>query len=975
VPIARGWPASALPSDRHEALVSWEGFPMKIGLLKRACGWCCLALLIPCFLWAAQNEPMSAPATPPTTAPAAAPASPQSAPAPQATAPTTPTVTPEAVTPLPEHPIYLDPMQPVDARAADLVSHMTLDEKVSQMQSVAVAIPRLGIPAYDWWNEGLHGVARAGVATVFPQAIGLAATWDTDMMHRVADVISTEARAKYNEAQRNGDTSRYHGLTFWSPNINIFRDPRWGRGQETYGEDPFLTANLAVAFIQGMQGNDPRYLKVVATAKHFAVHSGPEPMRHMFDVHPSETDLEDTYLPAFHAAVVDGRVASVMCAYNAIDGEPACANTNLLQDHLRKTWGFNGYVVSDCAAITDINVGHAYKPTMAEASATAVLAGTDLSCGKEYASLLQAVQAGLIPESAIDTSVGRLFKARILLGMFDPPEMVPYSKIPYSENDSAEHRALSLEAARESIVLLQNSKDILPLGKKIKSIAVIGPSADDPDTLLGNYNGTPSSVVTPLAGIEQKFGTTAKIRYALGATFTDQSDALVPTNALTPPAPAAGSGAGAGAAPANGLLAEYFANDHFDGTPAVSRVEPHVYFNWDMKDPAITAQIPRKAFSVRWTGTLTAPVSGDYTLGVYRLRCDNCFPPGTSSVHIYLDDKLVLDDETPLRRTRTLSEKTVTLEAGHAYAVRIECAQNFGSVGLEFVWRPPADPLLADAVEAVKSSNVTVAFLGINANLEGEEMPVDLPGFKGGDRTTLDLPPGQEKLLEAAIATGKPVVVVLQSGSALSANFAAQHAAAVLEAWYGGEAAGTAIADTLAGDNNPAGRLPVTFYKSVDQIPAFEDYSMQGRTYKYFKGDPLYPFGFGLSYSSFAYSNIRVTREAGASGKYVVEANVKNTSARDGDEVVEAYVSRGMTASDPIRELVGIKRIHLQAGASSDVQFTIDLSPALGAPASASGAQSPAATATAGATGKITFSVGGGQPLPGTQFVEASVQP
>jgi beta-glucosidase len=937
---------------------------MNIGLLKRACGWCCLALLIPCLAWAAQNEPMSAPSTAPAAAPTASQSAPQSAI--QATAPMTPTVAPEAVVPVPEHPIYLDPMQPVDARAADLVSHMTLDEKVSQMQSVAVAIPRLGIPAYDWWNEALHGVARAGVATVFPQAIGLAATWDTDLMHRVADTISTEARAKFNEAQRNGDTSRYHGLTFWSPNINIFRDPRWGRGQETYGEDPFLTANLAVAFIQGMQGNDPRYLKVVATAKHYAVHSGPEPMRHMFDVHPSETDLEDTYLPAFRAAVVDGRVASVMCAYNAIDGEPACANTNLLQDHLRKAWGFNGYVVSDCAAITDINVGHAYKPTMAEASATAVLAGTDLSCGKEYASLVQAVQTGLIPESAIDTSVERLFKARILLGMFDPPEMVPYSKIPYSENDSPEHRALALEAARESIVLLQNAHGVLPLGKKIKSIAVIGPSADDPDTLLGNYNGTPSSVVTPLTGIEQKFGATAQIRYALGATFTDQSDALVPTNALTPPAPFAGSAA-AGVVPANGLLAEYFANDHFDGTPAVSRVEPHVYFNWDMKDPAITAQVPRKTFSVRWTGTLRAPVSGDYALGVYRLRCDNCFPPGTASAHIYLDDKLVLDDETPLRRSRTLSETKVTLEAGHAYAVRIECAQNYGSVGLELVWRPPADPLLADAVDTVKSSNVTVAFLGINANLEGEEMPVDLPGFKGGDRTSLDLPPGQEKLLEAVIATGKPVVVVLQSGSAISANFAAEHAAAVLEAWYGGEAAGTAIADTLAGDNNPAGRLPVTFYKSVDQIPAFEDYSMQGRTYKYFKGDPLYPFGFGLSYSSFVYSNLRVTRVAGASAKFLVEVEVKNTSTRDGDEVVEAYVSRGMTASDPIRELEGIKRIHLQAGAASDVQFTIDLTPPPGAPGSASGARA--------AAGKITFSVGGGQPLPGAQFVEATVQP
>jgi beta-glucosidase len=913
--------------------------------MRRAAGWCCVALLIPCLLRAQQSEPMDQPTAQPNAQHGAPPSA-----APEAT---------PSATPVPANAVYFDPSQPADVRAADLVSRMTLEEKVSQMQNAAVAIPRVGIPAYDWWNEALHGVARAGVATVFPQAIGLAATWDTDLMHRVADTISTEARAKFNEAQRNGDTSRYHGLTFWSPNINIFRDPRWGRGQETYGEDPFLTGSLAVAFIHGMQGDDPHYFKVIATAKHFAVHSGPEPLRHTFDAQPSETDLDETYLPAFRAAVVEGKVASVMCSYNAVDGEPACANTMLLQDHLRQAWGFGGYVVSDCAAITDVNIGHAFKPTLAEASATSVLAGTDLSCGKEYASLVEAVQKGLITEAAIDTSVERLFRARIQLGMFDPPEMVPYSKIPYSENDSPAHRQLALEAAKESIVLLKNSKNILPLRGNIRSIAVIGPSADDPDTLLGNYNGTPSSVVTPLAGIERQFGAKAKVRYALGATFTEQSDALVPTNVLTPAAASAAAGSTSGAAPQHGLLAEYFANDHFDGAPEVSRVEPHVYFNWDMKDPAIAGTIPRKEFSVRWSGTLRAPVTGDYVLGVYRLRCDNCLPPGTASAKIYLDDKPVLDDQTPLRRSRTLSEVTVPLEAGHSYSVRIECAQNYGSVGLEFVWRPPAAPLLADAVKAVKASDVTVAFLGINANLEGEEMPVDLPGFKGGDRTTLDLPPGQEALLEAAIATRKPVVLVLLSGSAISANFAAQNAAAVLEAWYGGEAAGTAIAETLAGGNNPAGRLPVTFYKSVDQIPPFEDYSMQGRTYKYFKGEPLYPFGFGLSYSRFAYSNLSVTPVAGAAGKFSVTAHVKNESGRDGDEVVEVYVSRAAGAAYPIRELCGLERIHLLAGQERDVQFTVALTTL------------PAAAPA----GKIIVSVGGGQPLPGTQFVEGVVQP
>jgi len=955
---------------------------MKAASLKCAGGFLCAALLIPCLLRAQQPATPAAPNAQPSAAPAAAP---NTTPAPAQT--TAPSAAPIATPQSKAKPVYLDPTQPADVRAADLVSRMTLEEKVSQMQNVAVAIPRLGIPAYDWWNEALHGVARAGVATVFPQAIGLSATWDTDLMHRVADTISTEARAKYNEAQRNGDTSRYHGLTFWSPNINIFRDPRWGRGQETYGEDPFLTGSMGVAFITGLQGDDPHYLKVVATAKHYAVHSGPEPTRHAVNVNPSETDLEETYLPAFRAAVEIGKVQSVMCAYNRIDGEPACANTMLLQDHLRKEWGFSGYVVSDCDAVADIVDGHHYAATPAEADADAVLAGTDLDCGREYGlyspnatpGLVEAVQKGLITESAINKAVERLFRARIMLGMFDPPEMVPYSKIPMSENDSPEHRELALQAAKESIVLLRNSRGILPLARSVRSIAVIGPSANDPDTLLGNYWGTPSSLVTPLAGIEQKFGAHAKVRYALGATFTAQSDALVPTDALRPPAAAAGGAAGgaagsaAAAAPVHGLLAEYFANDHFDGTPSVSRVEPQVFFNWDMKEPAIAAIIPRKAFSARWTGTLTAPVSGEYTLGVYRLRCDNCVPPGTASARIYLDDKLVLSDDSTPRRTRTLSDQTVTLEAGHAYALRIEYQQNFGGVGLEFVWRPPAEPLLADAMKLVKSSDVTVAVVGINANLEGEEMPVSIPGFSGGDRTTLDLPEGQEKLLEAAIATGKPVIVVLQSGSAISANYAAEHAAAVIEAWYGGEAAGTAIAETLAGDNNPAGRLPVTFYRSVDQIPPFEDYSMQGRTYKYFKGDPLYGFGFGLSYSKFIYSNLRVTPVAGSAGQYGVTAHVRNISTRAGDEVVEVYVSRGQTPEDPMRELCAIKRIHLAAGAGSDVQFTVSLRPLI--EAQPTGGAAAAAAAAAAAPGKITFSVGGGQPLPGTQFVQTAVQP
>jgi beta-glucosidase len=857
-------------------------------------------------------------------------------------------------------PPYLDPSLTPEQRAADLVSRMTLDEKASQMQDVAVAIPRLGIPEYVWWNEALHGDARSGLATVFPQAIGLAATWDVELMHRIADTISTEARAKYNESIRNDIRGRYHGLTFWSPNINIFRDPRWGRGQETYGEDPFLTSRFGVAFIQGMQGDDPHYLKVVATAKHFAVHSGPEPLRHMFDVQPSTRDLEETYLPAFRASVVEGKVDSIMCAYNRIDGFPACANANLLQDHLRKDWGFQGYVVSDCGAITDIVNGHHYKPTMAEADVAAVEAGDDLSCGSEYSALVEAVHNGLIPVADVDRAVERLFVARFRLGMFDPPEMVPYSKIPYSENDSPEHRQLALEAAQESIVLLKNSNHTLPLSPKIRRIAVIGPAASDPDTMLGNYYGTPSKIVTPLDGVRDAFGNKADVKFSIGSTFTDHSDSLLPADQMiTPPAGAAGG------QPAHGLLAEYYANANFEGAPAVTRVEPRVYLHWDMRDPDIVTKIPRKQFSVRWSGTLRVPYSGEFAIGVIRLRCDDCLPAGIASARIYLDDQIILDESSQLRTSRIPSETKVKLEAGHDYRFRLEYKQDHGSVGVELLWRPPAEALLADAVQTVKDSDVTLAFLGLNGNLEGEEMNLNIPGFSGGDRTSLDLPEPQERLLEAAIATGKPVVLVLMSGSAISANYAEQHAAAILEAWYGGEQGGTAIAQTLAGENNPAGRLPVTFYRSVDQLPAFENYSMQGRTYRYFTGDPLFPFGFGMSYSEFRYSKLSVTPVAGAASQYDVTARVENTSDRDGDEVVELYFSRGPASGDAIRELRGLQRIHLKAHESRDVQFVLNAAPLDAADS----------TLPAPAPGPITVSVGGGQPLPGAQFVETTVRP
>jgi beta-glucosidase len=847
---------------------------------------------------------------------------------------------------------FRNPELPPEKRAADLVARLTLEEKVLQMQNSAPAIPRLGIPAYDWWNEALHGVARAGKATVFPQAIGLAATWDTDLMHQVADTISTEARAKYNEAQRHDDHSRYHGLTFWSPNINIFRDPRWGRGQETYGEDPFLTSRMAVAFIQGMQGNDPHYLKTVATPKHFAVHSGPESTRHSFNVHPSNRDLEETYLPAFRVSVIEGGADSVMCAYNRMNGEPACANTSLLQDHLRTAWKFQGYVVSDCGAIYDILHGHKYKPTMAEAAALTLKAGTDLTCGDEFETLPEAVKRGLVTEKEIDQSLQRLFVARMRLGMFDLPERVPYAAIPYSENDSPGHRQLALQTARESIVLLKNEKNILPLNENVRRIAVIGPAADDPDTMLANYHGTSSHIVTPLEGMRKEFEGKAQIRFALGSTFSIGlkalvSDAVLFTSSVNSPSSQPG------------LRAEYFPNQNFQGQPALSRIEPRIYLQREMQDPDIELKLPYDGYSVRWTGTLHAPMTGDYKIGAVRVHCEDC--PTEDSAQIYLDERLVVDDNSKPSGHAT-QEASVHLEEGRQYSLRVEYRQTRGGVGMQLIWQPSAAPLLDEAVKAVKESDVAVAFLGLNSQLEGEQLQIEIPGFSGGDRTSLDLPEPQEKLLEAAIRTGKPVIVVLVSGSAIAVNVAQQHAPAILEAWYGGEEGGTAIAQTLNGENNPSGRLPVTFYRSVMDLPAFDDYTMRGRTYRYFTGEPLYAFGYGLSYAKFRYSDLNVKRDEKDDTLLHISAKVENISKLEGDEVAQLYISHESNdAEDSIRELRGFKRVHLVPGASQVVEFNLDTK-----------TLNPFAKANeTEAKRRLRVSVGGGQPLPDTPHVES----
>jgi beta-glucosidase len=809
---------------------------------------------------------------------------------------------------------YMNPALPLEQRVDDLISRMTLEEKVSQMRDHAPAIPRLDVPKYDWWNEGLHGVAFAGYATNFPQVIGMAATWDSGLVHKMGETVSIEARAKYDQAMRHNHHETFFGLTFWAPNINIFRDPRWGRGQETYGEDPFLTGRMAVAFVSGMQGNDPKYFRVISTPKHFAVHSGPEPLRHSFNVDVSPHDLEDTYLPAFRAAVTKAHAQSVMCAYNAIDGVPACANTMLLRDHLRTAWKFDGYVVSDCAAVADVFTGHHYAKDMAHAAADAVKAGTDLECGfragQAFPSLVDAVHQNLIPEADVDNALRRLFRARFKLGMFDPPSSFAYGRIPMTEVNSPEHRELSLQAARESMVLLKNENHTLPLKAGLSRIAVVGPTAELVQSLQGNYNGPPPAPVYPVVGIEKRFSS-AQVAYAQGSTLVEGFAIPIEHTALRP-----NSGSG------DGLTGEYFSSPDLTGKPVLTRTDRNINFNWDKVIPVEGLQ--RNNYSVRWSGSFVPPAPGDYKLGIRINYCYSC--ENAEGFKLYFDGHLLVQSEGQKTNERgAVFEAPLHFSDTQPHPIRLEYFHHSGSAGIDLTWQAPAAVLREQAVDAAKQSDVVIACVGLAPMLEGEEMPVKLDGFSGGDRTSIDLPAVQEDLLKALAATGKPLIVVLQNGSALAVNWAQQHADAILEAWYPGEEGGTAIAETLAGDNNPAGRLPLTFYSSLSQVPPFEDYSMQGRTYRYFTGKPLYGFGFGLSYTSFAYSDLKVVPPQVKAGEPVtIEGEVKNTGGVEGDEVVELYLTQPKAFETSLRELAGFKRVHLGPGDSAHISLTID---------------------------------------------------
>jgi len=847
-----------------------------------------------------------------------------------------------------EKPAYLDTSLPPEQRAADLVHRMTLEEKATQLVNQARAIQRLNIPAYDWWSESLHGVAVDGT-TEFPEPIGLAATFDTPAIHQMAIVIGTEGRIKHAQDVRAGHSNIFEGLDFWAPNINIFRDPRWGRGQETYGEDPFLTARMGVAFVTGMQGDDPRYYRVISTPKHFAVHSGPEPTRHTADVTVSKHDEIDTYLPAFRATVTEAKADSVMCAYNSINGQPACANEFLLQDQLRGHWGFKGYVVSDCGAVIDIHDGHKFKPTQPEASAISLQRGMDNECvdftmkvkdDHDYKPYLDAVKAGYLKESDIDVAVTRLYTAPHEAGMFDPPEMVPYTKIDEKLLDSAEHRAMARKIADESMVLLKND-GVLPLKTSGIKIAVVGPLADQTKVLLGNYNGIPSHTVSVLEGIRAAFPN-ATINYVAGTQFLGHDAAPVPPGVLT-------TDGKPGVKVSYSKLDMTNMNRPLPLPPVATRVEPGV--------DAAAASFPSEAAQanplvIHYEATLTPPEAGDYNFGLaangaFRVRLDGKDVTSGWEAHV---------SEPKVGRVHLEAGKPLTLEVDYFPGER-------NDPSAKLVWSKVDLKPNPAAVAAANSADIVIAVVGITSELEGEEMQVHEEGFKGGDRTSIDLPKPEQDLLESVAGAGKPLVVVLTNGSALGVNWAKAHANAILDAWYPGEEGGAAVAETLSGRNNPAGRLPVTFYKDVSQLPPFESYAMKGRTYRYFEGDPLYPFGYGLSYTSFTYSGLTAPGDViAAGGPAAFDVTVTNTGSKAGDEVAQLYLEFPDVPGRPLRALRGFQRIHLEAGASQKLHFELqprDLSMVI------------EAGELIVAEGKYTVSIGGGQPGTGAQVQNA----
>ncbi len=798
---------------------------------------------------------------------------------------------------------------PLDQRVDDLIGRMTVNEKISQLMMASPAIPRLGVLDFDWWSEALHGVARRGAATVFPQAIALAATWNPDLHHAIARVIATEVWAKNNQRDPQTPAERakageFNHLSLWSPNINIFRDPRWGRGQETYGEDPFLTSRFGIAFVTGLQGEDPRYLQTIATVKHFAVHSGPEPLRHQFDAVISERDLHETYLPAFEACIREGHVAALMSAYNAVDGAPAPANHRLLTEILRDEWGFQGAVVGDVDTVSDVWKSHHYAKDAAEASAQAIKAGNDLCSGKTYQALTESLQRGLVTEADLTQALHRLYRLRFRLGQFDPPEQVPFTKIPFSELDSPAHEQLALEASRQSLVLLKNDGTLPWDARTIKNLAILGPTGQDQAALVGNYAGTPARPVNLVDGLRKKLESMGtKVTYErtvplvegyhvtgdpipASAFFTDQS--------MSKP----------------GLSRAIYADGDFKTQAGAPSTDAQLEFSWNDAQPV--TGIPTTRANVRWTGFLVPSASGDHVVSV-----------STNGAYVLkFDGRTLLENKGP--RGPVVANKLVTLQAGHPYPLTLDYAQTGADGKITLGWVPPgAGSALERGLEAAKQADHIILTLGITPVLEREENKVDAIGFSGGDRTSILLPKSQRDLIDKVAALGKPFVVVLTNGSALS--FDTSKPNAILDAWYYGEQGGNAVAEALLGDYNPGGRLPITFYQSDADLPSFTDYSMANRTYRYFKGKPLYSFGHGLSYTTFSENQLVLSAVEAKRGETLkLSVAVKNTGSRAGDDVVEVYAQAVKPpVSMPQQWLVGFQRVSLTPGETKTVAIPV----------------------------------------------------
>jgi len=786
-----------------------------------------------------------------------------------------------------------------------LMARMTPEERIAQLQDRAPAISRLGIPAYNWWNEGLHGIARNGYATVFPQAIGLAATFDASLLEQIGEVVGTEARAKFNP-HRGADSARYAGLTIWSPNINIFRDPRWGRGQETYGEDPYLTSLLGSGFVHGVQGPQDFYLRADATPKHFAAHSGPESQRDGFNAQVNAHDLADTYLPAFEALTGQAQAAAMMCSYNAINGTPACANSALLQQRIRQQGGFSGYVVSDCDAVDEITEYLHFTPDQAHGAAAALKAGVDLNCGSTYHNLNEALKEHLIAEHDIDLALRRLLLARLRLGMLQPAACSPYERIGAEEVDTAADRKLALRATEESMVLLKNQGGLLPFNFAGKRVAVVGPTGDLLEEIEANYHGTAHNPKTIFEGLRDGLKPGANLAYAQGSALAAGVAIPVARTALRTDAN-------------QGLLGEYFNDVALQGSPVVTRLDSRIDFDLDRAEP-----VPGlgSRYSVRWTGELKPPAAGRYTLRVSIDRCFDC--AGHDGYRLWVDGNKVLDDDgSPAASSGAKRPDTAAFDwkNADAHPIRLELLHTGEDEGIHLNWEAPAQVQLDEALAEAGPADLIVATVGLSPSLEGEALSIKVPGFFGGDRETLELPEPQRKLLIALASLHKPMVIALSSGSAVTTDAEAQ---AVVETWYPGEAGGEALARLLSGAANPSGRLPVTIYRSTKDLPEFTDYSMAHRTYRYYGGAVAYGFGFGLSYTQFEYAPPELSPQRVEAGKALrVIADVKNTGRYEGDEVAELYLVPPDLVGAPRLSLQGVRRVHLQPGETKQVEFIL----------------------------------------------------